>query len=366
MNYKHHGAKLWNWGITGWKVCCALLFALSSALHASTVTADSGNTIVDTMGMTSTAGNLTVTMHRATANVLENRSGTAGIDDFLQVKGTDRSKLASQPILPGELNPPQTGGVVAKAGLVADGVTPLLFKFLPQAPPVTTSTTYDIEISQRAGGLFRGGASLTEKKLQVLRGSAFVRSSQFTLDNLNQSAFAVIEPIDPADIDTGGSYDAFGTAAVICDLVVRDAATHREVARYEFGIRKPPIVLAHGFNADAGTWADDFKTILKSARGPNFVIPINYGTANENWLNTFGNLSHLSTVLNTQLQSVVEMPANICAQFHDHEIMLHQTIMSRMQCDLLTSRNAEMIRRKRKIRYFNIDCVGCSVLPAGT
>ena len=93
------------------------ILALAATLRASTVTADSGNTVVDTRISPPV---VTVTMRRAKSAVLENTGQGSGIDDELLVKGTDRAALSQQLALTGEMNPSFFENVEAHGGLVAD------------------------------------------------------------------------------------------------------------------------------------------------------------------------------------------------------------------------------------------------------
>jgi len=78
------------------------------------------------------------------------------------------------------------------------------------------------------------------------------------------------------------------------------------VAYESFAVRKPPVVLVHGYHSDLYTWSPEFLTELKKERGNDFVIPINYGTANGNEINRVGDFKTLLTVLNNSLYGVME------------------------------------------------------------
>ena len=101
--------------------CAALL----PTAHGATVSAESGDTHVSTLDSGET---ISITMHRVTANVLGNAAPGAGIDAPLQVMATNRALLGAQPQLQGN------SGLQVTGGLVADGVTPLLFHITTSAP----------------------------------------------------------------------------------------------------------------------------------------------------------------------------------------------------------------------------------------
>jgi hypothetical protein len=65
----------------------------------------------------------------------------------------------------------------------------------------------------------------------------------------------------------------------------KDGHNAGDVKEYPFRVRRPPVVLVHGYNSDAATWSPAFLGALAASRTPDFVIPINYGVDPSAFLN---------------------------------------------------------------------------------
>src|ERR1035437_6317350 len=150
------------------------LFALVGNAWAST-TSDSNDVTVDTRDITT---GIQITMHRVTGSVIENKGSDASVDDPLRVKASDPTALAAQPVIACDQSSPILTGPVATGGLVADGVTPLLFQVdaygtsLPDA-----GTQYEVILEMIGLGKYNG--SLTSR-LQVLAANRCVAGTKFT------------------------------------------------------------------------------------------------------------------------------------------------------------------------------------------
>lgn len=82
------------------------------------------------------------------------------------------------------------------------------------------------------------------------------------------------------------------------------------------------------------------------------------------WLAWRGQCDHLGFArlnfdlpINIRLIFFVEMSANICVELHNDQIVFYKSIVSYIKCDFFTRRDRELVWRKCKIGYFNIEFV---------
>jgi triacylglycerol esterase/lipase EstA (alpha/beta hydrolase family) len=268
------------------------LLALAGTLHAATVSADSGNTVVDT---TSWFGSLSVSMHRPTAAVLENTGANVGIDDELRVKATNRALLGSQPALP-------EWTALQSSGLVADGVTPLLFRIARTDVPSAAGDTYELvlQAGDAASGSYVGSP---QALLQVAGAYVCAARTFITLSASQPEAFVVILPVRPEDLQP----NALGEVRL--RLAVKDAVSGFTKKSFNFALRRPPLVLVHGYNADENGWSAGFRDTVDGGRASEFLIRVGYGTANGNEGNTYNALLPLAATLSEELRTQVEKSA---------------------------------------------------------
>ena len=269
-------------------LACALAAISSCPAHAAS-SAVSGDVLVDTRGAAAVP---TITLRRVTAEVVQNNQADVGVDVPLQVKGTDKAALQRLPELP-----PYDGGVIA------DGVTPLVVQVSAPAG-LTAERSYRVKLD-RWGATYLGPS--ISQNLRVLSNNSFVPSDRITLGPANPNAFVVFDPIEPRVLShTSGGY--YSPMTVQLSLI--EEGVNRNVGSTLFNVRKPPVVLVHGYNADANTWKkednEDFLNVLRKDRGEDFVIRVNYGTANNKQDNTFGPLKTLCNQLDTALNVQVE------------------------------------------------------------
>ncbi len=205
------------------------------------------------------------TLHRLSSNAL-NFGLTDGIDAPLNVTNS-AAILRSQPEIgwayPGYPKPP--------SGLVADGVTPLLIKFTLDHSPAEPVPCI-ISLST-AGGQVRVGGTLTRAlttNLFVLAGNNWIPSTNLVMTT--NVGFAYIAPIKADDL----LLDAAEVEMTVT-LTVRAEGSLGIGNITIFKIRKPPVVLIHGYAADKSTWGSEFTDLFALGRSSDFVIPINYG-----------------------------------------------------------------------------------------
>ena len=176
-----------------------------------------------------------LTLHRLTQAALNFAQGD-GIDTPLEVKPSPND-LANQPQV---------------LGLVADGVTPLLIKLAPLSP---AAATYQISFS------VQGGTLDLASHLRVLTSGQFVVGDQLALSLADPIGYAHISGIQPEEITFSGVSELDVTVTATTGGVNTGSTT--------FKIRKPPVVLVHGYNADYLSWSPSFRAELSSTR-PSF------------------------------------------------------------------------------------------------
>ena len=253
-----------------------------------------------------TARNATVTvqmMRGVSDSVFVNPSG--GIDDPLE------------PIPDaGVLNNP-TNQLPVSQGLVADGVTPLLFKFEQAAP---AQATYDVTIDSEG----------SVASLYLLNGNQWIRiippnAGQITFDGTTTTAFAYVAAPDL----TGLSGTEFQGTLTLTDHI-------NPVITKTFYVRRPPIFLVHGYASNGSTWTSDFKDALAPATQSDFVNPISYGAIGSspfNYFNTWGSFAalvpELDGALNAQEASLHQGWA-----FTRYDVVAHSQggILTRLLC----------------------------------
>ena len=270
------------------------LAALPAALYAGSGQGVSGNSTVDTT--TWFGSGITITFHRALGTVLENADTSARIDDPLWVDATKSASLGTQETL---LAPDALGDL----GLVADGVTPLLVKISCSGTLPQEGQTFELNVSTTKGGESFSGAV----PIRMVDDISSRPKLTFTLTPSRRTAFAVIGPVD-ADQITSGLYTWFryrGKTAFQIEVRKQGALLPFAEASKTFCIRKPPVLLVHGYSADAGTWEAPFTDVLEADRGSDFVLAVNYGTENDNHINTTAPLADLIPVLETALEEKV-------------------------------------------------------------
>lgn len=210
---------------------------------------------------------VTVTLHQVTASGLTPASIQAGTSDINAplVPSTDPSQLAGQPQIHG--------------GLVADGVTPLLFKL--SGDPIrlaqfTNGYAFDVQSSFAGSGALAGN-SLNDR-LQALYNGVWAPSTGVVLSASSPIAYLQLPPVLSDDV----LVSAVGPE-VQCLFDVVDKSTHDDAGQVHFAVRKPPVALIHGYNT-AGDWGADFKSVIGFSRplgledSPNnFIRTVKYG-----------------------------------------------------------------------------------------
>lgn len=250
---------------------------------------------------------------------------------------------------PGTGNPP----LPEIKGLVADGVTPLVLKFKANDNSDAPSD-YTLSVSLFGGALTENGSSLTAEQIasqiQVLSNDSWAPAQAISPTEIRipisstHPAFAFIPGIKPESLVFSPGFNH-----LTVELSIQSNATGKVIALPTFQIRKPPIVLVHGYNVkdsdlarpfstlygDLPTngWAPESLHVFQDAVGSDFVLPITYGNKEEN---TYYPLRSLAQQLNTEL-SMVENPETGPFKnwaFTRYDLVCHSQggVLARMLC----------------------------------
>lgn len=224
---------------------------------------------------------LVLSMHRVRSDAITNvAAGQTDIDAPLEL-GVNTETLATQPAV--------------SRGLVADGVTPLLFRLKQQ-------NTFGVTRLAVTGSVVSGG-KLTNDFVQRLRGFDGAAEAP-SWSGAEANATHVIATIpdageDAADSETYASISGIlpedveldpGGKELLCELTVQPVDANGTAVGAAFSVRftlrKPPIVLIHGYFTDtlqAGKgWPGSFLSAIKQSYPSDFIVPVSYGTKDEN------------------------------------------------------------------------------------
>jgi pimeloyl-ACP methyl ester carboxylesterase len=234
---------------------------------------------------------VSITLHRLTEPALI-VSQSDGIDDPLQIR-SDPGVLSIQP---------EVGRDTTQAGLVADGVTPLLMKLSLRDAPVTPLTNR-IVFTWSGGSVTNGDLN---SRLWVLGPTGWQNTNAIVFTSSN--GFAYLAPIESEEL----SIDQTELAVT---MTLSRASSAQAEGKKEFKIKKPPVVLVHGYNADKSSWGPWFTAFFALGRSTNFVIAIDYGvnSAGPWWApnsvyypNTYERLDLLAKKLDGILRATIE------------------------------------------------------------
>lgn len=230
-----------------------------------------------------------LSMHRAEASVITN--GTAlNIDEPLQLSNSTDALRASAVV-------PVAGG------LVADGVTPLLFRIERTGDEALTCKV-SVSVDSNTGSL---AGSITSHLFVLKQGVSSLGETTIDLglDFNKYLGFAYINGIRSEDIILSPGATEL-SAEFTVTLVNLSGTPIGDVVKLPFKIRKPPIVLVHGYNT-TGTWGASFKQILSTSRPGGFVRELHYGVfGNDTTANTYPALSQLAVLLDATLKGEVD------------------------------------------------------------
>jgi uncharacterized repeat protein (TIGR03803 family) len=210
-------------------------------------------------------------------------------------------------------------------GVVADGVTPVLFQIT--GPPGNYSLAVTNDATNIVNGTLAGN-------LFALQNNSWVQTTNFTitssgdtgvtyvyLQGLEWTNFAGLSPANEVNV----SLSAAQTNSSV------------PLAQSTFKIRPPPIALVHGYNSDSTSWSPAFLQILYGYVPTNFVIAVNYGTNGNNNENSYGQLQDLAPLLDTELDLQMEGPLHNQWAFTRYDVVAHSQggVLIRMLCQNL-------------------------------
>lgn len=218
-------------------------------------------------------------------------------------------------------------------GLVADGVTPLLIRFEPPALTSAEQFTADFTLT---GGHLASGTLAT--KLWVFDGTGFRQTTAFPVSPTTPRAYAYLEGLD--------SELMFDPGAIEVMVNVKLTGQSGDIYENLFRIRRPPIVLVHGYWADKATWSPAFREELERIRPKDFVLPLDYGVkysgspgllAPANYPNTKLPFYDLVFMLAAELRETIESPTAPLRQkwaFTRYDLVCHSQggLLARMLC----------------------------------
>lgn len=163
-------------------------------------------------------------------------------------------------------------------GLVGDGVTPLLFILEADARSLAVTDELELRLVARV----KSGGELKDTGLQdrfrVLKDGAWQASDLVKMTRTDPKAYVYLTPIQADDLKITP-----GSGALNATLALEYPDSKSELTEFEFGIRKPPVALVHGFNSDGTGWGEEFLKVLKTSRPDDessqlaFVQVITYG-----------------------------------------------------------------------------------------
>lgn len=260
------------------------------------------------------------------------QAGRTDVDAALELVA-DSGILAAQPSIHG--------------GWVADGVTPLLIQ-LSSFPGALEfhpeGREFRLDLGIESGGSLEGRA--LGDGLRLLRNGVWAATDRFRLTANAPTTFATLPPV---------AADALKLAAareLVLTAVVTDVATERTVAQFKFRLRKPPVVLIHGYNTNGEDWEDPFLLELSRSRPlsrdePAWVRVARYGQDREpgrspyvtQWVNTLWPLADLVPLAEQAFEEAVA-PLREQWAFTRFDAVCHSQggLLTRMLCSERSSR----------------------------
>lgn len=188
-------------------------------------------------------------------------AGKTDVDAPLELV-TSKSVLETQPVIFG--------------GWVADGVTPMLFKLSAKQKalePFPEGRQFRLEVEVNEGGEI-DGVELTDR-LKLLKSGSWVADNEFELSPSAPAVFAMLSPVAADELLLSSRKD------LVIGLNVVDIVSGEIVSEATLRLRKPPVVLIHGYNTP-GDWGDAFILELSRSRPTSGDYPwvrvAKYGT----------------------------------------------------------------------------------------
>jgi pimeloyl-ACP methyl ester carboxylesterase len=158
----------------------------------------------------------------------------------------------------------------AGRGLIADGVTPVLFR-LEIAPEKLDEfegeTTLSFEATVISGEI---SGTPIQDRLELLKDGEWITNGEVTVSKTKPVAYGALKAILADELQF-----ADNQVEVTVRIDVRDE-DGLVLGRIQLAIRRPPIALIHGYNTN-GDWGGEFIKELANARTAPFVRIARYG-----------------------------------------------------------------------------------------
>ncbi len=234
-----------------------------------------------------------------------------------------------------------------RGGWVADGVTPLLLQVnsFPGALALhPEGREFRLDLGIESGGSLEGRA--LAEGLRLLRNGGWVPTNRFTLTADAPTAFVTLPPVAADALKLSAARELVLSAAVT------DVVSQRVVQQFRFRLRKPPVVLIHGYNTTGDDWEDAFMLELSRSRPlpvdePGWVRVARYGQAREpgrspyvsQLVNTLWPLADLVPLAEQAFEEAVA-PLREQWAFTRYDAVCHSQggLLTRMLCSERTSR----------------------------
>lgn len=229
-------------------------------------------------------------------------------------------------------------------GLVADGVTPLLFKIETFGGEFPGTRKIAASLENISGGEFLVGPAMV-----ALGANWSVPAANFVFPSAT-TAWCMLLPNLADELKFDDGFNELSATFRITDLV-----SGKVLVEQGFGIRKPPVTLIHGYNT-RGDWGDAYREQLGLSRPvsedlDNFVITIRYGQTSVEDLgrvlspliggelldqgreNTVYSLFYLGRILQKELDEALG-PLHDRWAFNRHDVVAHSQggLLTRILC----------------------------------
>jgi hypothetical protein len=232
----------------------------------------------------------------------------------------DASDDIDAPIVPVVDPTALSAGVPLGQGVVADGVTPVLFAIVAAPGNYTCQLSLNNHaslepLSDYFSALQNGQWANGDTVSITTSGSigtnfAYLRGFEWSMLNILTNEVEAVLTVVSAQSGLSN----------ICS----------------FRIRPPPVALVHGYSANGTSWTPAFTNALAGMTRPaDFIIPISYGSVNgNNTVNTTWTLAALVPVLDAALRQQVETPLAAQWAFTRYDVGCHSQggVLTRMLC----------------------------------
>ncbi len=223
-------------------------------------------------------------------------------------------------------------------GVVADGVTPVLFAVT--GTPGTYSLNLTAGDQSSAVNVTYAGGSLANN-LYVLDNGSWIQSASITIPSGGTGGsgtnYAYLQGMDWM------SFSGVTAPANQVNATLSLANGVQPITSANFGIRPPPIVLVHGIGSSADTWGDGFIEALEQYAPPEFIRTFTYGKGlgllpSQWWPSCTENFFDLAKEVDGDLHGI-EATFQVNWAFTRYDVVGHSQggILLRMLCQTIRS-----------------------------